>query len=114
MAAIHHLSQLEELDPLWQQSGEGPVLVFKHSVTCPISARARVEFEHVAASSSADGVVFALLEVQNARPLSDELARRAGVRHESPQALLLRSGAVTWHASHFAIRRDSLTTALAG
>ena len=46
------------------------------------------------------------------RPLSLEAAETTGVPHESPQALLVRDGTVTWHASHGGITTESLASAL--
>ncbi|HEY8416227.1 MAG TPA: monothiol bacilliredoxin BrxC family protein [Thermaerobacter sp.] len=40
------------------------------------------------------------------------MARRLGVRHQSPQALLVQRGAVRWHASHWDITEQSLAAAL--
>ena len=41
--------------------------------------------------------------VQSARALSNEVAARFGIRHESPQVLVVRDGAVVHHASHMAV-----------
>ena len=41
-----------------------------------------------------------LVDVRAERPLSQLIAARTGVRHESPQIITLRSGAVVWSASH--------------
>jgi bacillithiol system protein YtxJ len=47
------------------------------------------------------------------RPVSNEIARRFGVRHESPQVLVLRDGGIAWHASHFRVTREGIASALA-
>ena len=52
------------------------------------------------------------IEIQNAREVSNAVAEKTGVRHESPQALLLRDGEVVWNASHGAITVESLAGAL--
>jgi bacillithiol system protein YtxJ len=44
--------------------------------------------------------------------VSDEIARRSGVRHQSPQAILLREGKPVWDASHIGITVDSLLAAI--
>ena len=84
------------LEELFARSHREPVVVFKHSLTCPISARAYREMQ------SYDGEV-ALVVVQRARTVSHEIAARTGVRHESPQAIILRDGEARWSASHFDI-----------
>jgi len=90
---------------LAEQSKERAVVVFKHSLTCPISARAYAEMAEF------PGEV-ALIEVQQARELSTEFARRLGVAHESPQVIVLRDGKVIWSASHFDITADAVAEAV--
>ena len=53
-----------------------------------------------------------LIVVQHARPVSNAVVERFGVRHESPQALLLRDGRVVWHASHWRDHRAGLEDAI--
>ncbi len=108
MSKLTKLSSMEELDGWFDRSRREPVWVFKHSLTCPISAAAFEEFQSFAGDDGGSETGHALIEIQTARELSDELARRTGVRHESPQALLLRDGEAVWHASHWRIRADKL------
>jgi bacillithiol system protein YtxJ len=84
-------------------------LLFKHSPTCPVSARARQELR---AFLEDDPPPSAWIDVIGSRPISIETEARTGVRHESPQALLLARGKVLWHASHGAITREALAAAL--
>ncbi|MEP6568300.1 MAG: bacillithiol system redox-active protein YtxJ [Acidobacteriota bacterium] len=93
------------LDELASRSKERPVVIFKHSLTCPISAAAYEQMAEVK-----DEV--ALVEVQRARELSTEIEDRLGVAHESPQVIVLRNGEVTWSASHFKITADAVEEAL--
>src|SRR5215210_730320 len=91
------------LEGLFARSQVAPVVLFKHSTTCPISARAYREMSRLN-----DAPEVALIVVQTARPVSDEVAQRTGVRHESPQAFVLRDGKVVWSASHFDITADEV------
>ena len=88
------------LDDLFARSDEAPVLLFKHSTTCPISAHAYREMSRLDATATPP---VALVIVQTARPVSNEIAQRTGVRHESPQTILLRRGRPVWTASHYDI-----------
>ena len=111
MGELRKLSRMDELDGWLERSHREPVWVFKHSLTCPISGAALDEFRAFVADD--DSSSYALIEVQTARELSNELARRTGVRHESPQALLLRDDQAVWHDSHWRIRADRLRQAAA-
>lgn len=88
------------------QAGE-PFFLLKHSSTCPISAAAYEEYEKFA-----DGYAHTYyLVVQEARPLSNYVAEKFQIRHESPQALFFKNGEVAWQASHWKITSDSLKSA---
>ena len=109
------LQSVAEIDELVARSRETPVVFFKHSLACPVSLAALREYRSFLADRPADDAgVYTLIEVQNARDVSNELARRTGIRHESPQALLMRDGQVAWHASHGSIRTESLKVAVEG
>jgi bacillithiol system protein YtxJ len=103
-----NFSQVEDaaaLDELLARSHEGPVLLFKHSNSCPISARAYKQMQEVRSPVS-------IVVVQQSRDLSREVESRTGVPHETPQALLLRNGQVAWSASHFDITSDAVEQAM--
>jgi bacillithiol system protein YtxJ len=93
------------LEQLLARSHEGPVLLFKHSNTCPISARAYRQMQGVKSPVS-------IVVVQKSRDISRAVEARTGVQHESPQALVLRNGQAVWSASHFDITADVVEQAL--
>jgi len=92
------------LENLLTDSSRKPVIVFKHSNACSISARAYREMEKL------DEVN--ILEVQTAREVSRELANLTGVRHETPQVIILRDGKAVWNASHFDVKADDVLKAV--
>jgi bacillithiol system protein YtxJ len=96
-------------DDLVARSHDAPVILFKHSTTCPISARA-----HHQMSKLPEGVAgqVSLVIVQRARELSRRVAEQTGVRHESPQAIILRHGQAVWSASHFDITAEAVAQAV--
>jgi bacillithiol system protein YtxJ len=49
-----------------------------------------------------------LVDVIRQRPLSREIAAQLGIEHESPQAIVIRAGAVRWHASHYEVTAEAL------
>ena len=93
------------LETLLTDSKQRPVIVFKHSNACSISARAYREMEKF------EGQVN-ILEVQSARDVSRELANLTGVRHETPQVIVLRDGKAVWNASHFDVTARDVAKAL--
>jgi bacillithiol system protein YtxJ len=95
----------EALEQLFARSHEQPVVLFKHSNTCPISAMAYQRMQQAATGA-------ALLVVQRSRELSRQVEARTGVRHESPQVLVLRRGQSVWTASHFDITAEAVEQAV--
>jgi bacillithiol system protein YtxJ len=97
------------LEELFARSKVAPVVVFKHSTTCPISARAYRQMSQLERERVGD---VALVVVQHARDVSNEIERRTGVQHESPQAFVLRDGQAVWNASHFDITAEAVEGAV--
>ncbi|HEV2859896.1 MAG TPA: bacillithiol system redox-active protein YtxJ [Pyrinomonadaceae bacterium] len=93
------------LEELFARSNEEPVLIFKHSNSCPISAQAYRQMKQYKGDVS-------LIVVQQARDVSQAIEQRTGLRHESPQALILRGGRVVWNASHFDITAAAVERAM--
>lgn len=85
--------------------GAGPSLVFLHDPWCPISGRAAEEMERT-------GRDVPTIDVAARRDLSAIVAEFTGVRHESPQAIVLRDGRVTWTASHRGVTAKAVLEAL--
>ncbi|MDP2053673.1 MAG: bacillithiol system redox-active protein YtxJ [Acidobacteriota bacterium] len=108
---LHTLSTTDELERALAQSSERPAVIFKHSPTCGISAQA---FESI--SEWLTGKVldadFYVVPVQASRALSTHLSQRFGIRHESPQVMVIDHGEVAWHGSHFRATATSIAAAL--
>jgi bacillithiol system protein YtxJ len=98
------ISDTKDWEALLARSNTEPVIVFKHSSTCPVSAAAYSEMSQVETDVS-------LLVVQRARELSREIESATGVQHESPQAIILRNGQAVWSASHWSIKAETVETA---
>jgi len=94
------------------ESCERPVLLFKHSRTCGISCEALDELQVHLERDAIREAAYKMITVQSHRGVSDEAATRLGVRHETPQAILLRDGRPVWKASHFRITAEELGRAL--
>lgn len=97
------IREREDLDTVLQE----PVAVlYKHSPLCGASAAAARQVRSFMAENP-DVPVY-LIDVIRHRPLARETARRLSIRHESPQAFVLREGDVVWTGSHDAVTADAL------
>ncbi len=101
------LAESVQLDEILQASNEQTQLIFKHSISCGISSMAKRRFEQTAGDLG-EHMKFHLLVIQQHRDLSNEVASRYKVWHESPQLLILKNGKVVAHASHWQIEGISL------
>lgn len=109
---VEHLTAPEQLDTLLLESSHRPLLLFKHSQTCGTSAQALDELAEYLEQADAGGR-YAVVTVQTHRAVSNAVAERFGVRHETPQALLVMDGRVVWHASHYGVTAHAIAKAIA-
>ena len=106
------LRAAHELDKVLTDSHDRCVVLFKHSQTCGISAEALDELRAHIDLAQTNEVHYAMVTVQTHRDVSNAITHRLGIRHETPQAILVRDGRVVWAASHFRVNAAELHKAL--
>jgi bacillithiol system protein YtxJ len=100
---LQFVGQLDEIAAI---SNQKPAVIFKHSTRCSISRFALKQFEkEFTLEDSVDAYFLDLLEY---RDISNEIASRFGVYHQSPQLLLIKNGQSIYDASHDAIDAGDL------
>ena len=110
--AVQRLTTIAEVDALLDESATHPVLVFKHSLTCGTSAQALDELADHLEHGEGPHAHYALVTVQTHRDISTAISTRLGIRHETPQALLIMDGRVVWNASHFRVTAAAIAKAI--
>ncbi len=108
MANVTELKTKDDVAAMLDASREHPVALLKHSVACPISARGQEQF--VGLEGEGDPKLYAVV-VQYARDLSGYLAETLGVKHETPQAIILKDGEPAEVFNHHHIKTDVLREA---
>ncbi|KOS05483.1 general stress protein [Flavobacterium akiainvivens] len=96
------LTQLKQLDDVVAESATQPVIIFKHSTRCPVSRMALRNFENEYAID-ADNAKPYFLDLIEHRDVSNEIATRFNVVHQSPQVLVIKDGKSVYDESHDAI-----------
>lgn len=96
-----------QLDELLAASYQNPILFFKHSTRCSISAAAEGRLLR-AEAQLASKFTLVYLDLLRYRSLSNRLANELQVEHASPQVLLVQNGKCTYHESHFGIQSGEL------
>ncbi len=97
-----NLESMTDVEGMIDQSERNTVIVFKHSNRCGISSSVLRKFEKKISTSVTDRKLFYFLNVKH-RDVSNEIARRFSVRHESPQLLIVKNNEVIKHDSHYNI-----------
>lgn len=85
-------------------------IIFKHSPTCPISLFAHREVTRFCERQPNMPVY--LISVRRQREVARHVEHATGVRHESPQVVVLRRGDVLASASHSDITAEWITSAV--
>jgi bacillithiol system protein YtxJ len=94
-----NLSDTDQLDAILEnRTGEKHVL-FKHSTRCVVSAMAKRQLESEWPADKADIQVW-YLDLLNHRDISNAIAEKTGIYHQSPQAIVLVNGEVKYQDSH--------------
>jgi bacillithiol system protein YtxJ len=104
------LTNLDQLNEIIALSNEKPVAIFKHSTRCSVSRFALKQFENEFDSADATDTYF--LDLIEYRDVSNEVANRFQVVHQSPQVLLIKNGKSVYDASHSDIDARDLTERL--
>lgn len=103
------LESMLDLSEIQARSFENPQVIFKHSTRCSISVMAKSRLER---SNLPVGVYFYYLDLLKHRDISNEIATRFNVYHESPQVLILRNGECIYDESHNGITMAGIEEAL--
>ena len=103
----NYLESMEDLDAAELLSKGKTVVLFKHSTRCSISRFVLKQFEN-SFDIPQENMELYFLDLIEYRAVSNEIASRFGVTHQSPQMLVLKDGKVVYDASHERIDANSL------
>lgn len=95
----NELTELQQLESIDKESFSVPVLLFKHSTRCSISRMALKSFEREYTIENGKLKPY-FLDLIRYREVSNEIASRYGVTHQSPQVIVVKDGKAIYNASH--------------
>ncbi len=101
-------SQIAEIIAL---SNSIPIYIFKHSTTCGISAQAKENLE-ISFKNTDKPFLLYYLDLLKYRSISNEVASKLNVHHQSPQLILVHNGEVVFTTSHHKIKTNILEDSL--
>ena len=106
------LNSEKQLDEIVEKSSEKPVMIFKHSTSCSISAMALDRLERSWNEQEVEMDCYYLDLIAN-REVLNAVADKFAVAHESPQVLIIKEGISVFDTSHMGIRYQSIKGAVA-
>lgn len=106
------LTTIEQLATIDAESTQQPVMILKHSTRCSISSAALARLER--GFDEGAGIKAYYLDLIAYRDVSNAIAVRYGVEHQSPQVIVVKNGKAVYTESHMAIQAaDIIEQALA-
>jgi len=101
------LTSVSQLDEIVEISKTKTIVLFKHSTRCGISRMVLSRFEESLTDNQKE-VVFYFLDLLSFRDVSNEVAARFQVLHQSPQLLVIKNGICISHGSHYEILENKM------
>ena len=102
------LKEESQLDKIVEESKTNPVVIFKHSIRCSISAAAHGRIERDWNKEKMKAIKFYYLDIINNRSISNKIAEVLNVPHESPQVFIIEDGKCKYTAAHMSISYKAL------
>ncbi|SDH46923.1 bacillithiol system redox-active protein YtxJ [Alteribacillus bidgolensis] len=112
MTALTELTTMEDWEHILEKSNEQAVMIIKHSTACPISADAWEEVQAGVEEMSESEAEFVFVKVIESRPVSQKIADDIEIKHESPQAILVKNKKAVWDTSHSDITKQAIQSAV--
>lgn len=104
------LQSEQEVEKIFQTNSPKAIMLFKHSTACNISAGVKKDLDRRKIDKlNVDAYYLDLLRY---RSVSNLIEKLSGVKHESPQVIIWKNGAVVYHNSHKNIRWSDIRSHL--
>jgi bacillithiol system protein YtxJ len=101
----NNITNIDQLASIEAASFNKPQLILKHSTTCSISKMSLARLERATTPTHID---FHYLDLLNNRDISQAIAEKFKVYHESPQVILIKNGACVYDESHGGIQMEEI------
>ncbi|HBQ59362.1 MAG TPA: bacillithiol system redox-active protein YtxJ [Balneolaceae bacterium] len=105
------ITGIEDFHSILEKSENKPQLIYKHSPSCGVSFMAKQELDSSLEELSKRADLY-IIDVIQDRPVSNVVAKELGIRHESPQVILLVEKKVNWDGSHWQVKVEELLSVL--
>ena len=105
------LTSIQDLDKIDAESQHEKIMILKHSIRCSISDAALGRLNRKWKDEDAQIVKPYYLDLITHRDVSNAIAERYHIRHESPQILVISNGQCIFSQTHMSINLDEILAA---
>ncbi|MBL7843077.1 MAG: bacillithiol system redox-active protein YtxJ [Cyclobacteriaceae bacterium] len=102
------LTELRQLDDISKESAQQKILIFKHSTKCSTSRAMLDRLERNWKEDEMKAIKPYFLDLLSYRQISNAIAEKFNVEHESPQVIIIQDDKAIYHASHFGINYSTI------
>ena len=102
---LESIHQLESID---EESKDKKILILKHSTRCSTSSTVLDRLERNWKEADSQKIKPYYLDLLAHRDISNEIASRYKVLHQSPQVLIIENGICIYHATHIDINYNEI------
>ncbi len=103
-----NLETLAQFESIIDDSFSQTILIFKHSTRCVISINAKDRLERQWKPDKSQNITCYYLDLLQYRDISNTLASKLEITHQSPQVLIIKNGVSVFDVSHIGIQFDSI------
>lgn len=97
---LEHITQIKDIK---EESIQQPIMIFKHSTRCSISAMAWNRLKSNWTAEDSIKIKPYYLDLITYREISEAITQEFNVYHESPQVIIIKEGKATYNSSHMGI-----------
>lgn len=108
----NEITSQQQWEEAFERSNDHPIVILKHSTTCPVSANAHDEFTKYLSDKPREDVEYLIVKVIESRPISLQIAEDTGIKHESPQVMMLDKKEKVWSATHWSVTKAHISAVL--
>ena len=103
------LTNASQLNQIKTDSTEKPIIIFKHSTSCSISRMVLDRLTRNWKDEEMKSADFYFLDLLSYRDISNQIAHDFGVRHESPQVIIIKEGKAVYNNSHMGVDYNEIS-----
>ncbi len=108
------LSSIDQINEIIEESRINPILIFKHSYSCGTSAMALDRLHRKWEKDEMSLLKTYFLDLLSNRDLSNQIATTFGIRHQSPQVLIIYGRNCIYDNSHMGISYPEIKSIISG